>query len=1579
MKKTVLKIIKIIGYILLTIFALLILAILLLRLPSVQNKVKNYALDFLHEKIDTEVSLEKLYVSFPSGVAIENIYLEDQNADTLLYADKIDVGINLPDLLNNKLTLSSIDMKKLRANVHRNEEGVFNFDYIIEAFASPDTTTTEQEPWEISVGDIDLEDIGVTFQDEYEKNDISAFFQDLEVAVDDFDLENQEFDIDDLFFAHATINVNLFMPEEEITEEEVAEEVSEPVEEKKKAPLTVILDDLELEDVKVQYNNTAIPQKGEGIDFNHLDFQEITLSMKDFKMQDGTFEGEINKARVIEQNHLTIRELETQFKYAKNEAYLKDLLLKTDRSVVRDEVILSYDNMSQLSEDIAKVEIVANIDESKISFADLLDFMPSLRKNPPFTEYPNATLHFDTEIDGNIGDLNIQHLTAHGVGDLQLSANGIVKNATDTDNLYFDLNIENISGSSTTIKKLSPPQTIPDNISLPSKIKLSGTAKGSTKEVEADLALKTSEGDASVLADVNIMQENKEEYDIKLHLNEFNVGKVIQNEELGNISANISAKGKSFDFKNADADLTGTVDSLTYKGYRYENMNLKGKLVQGKYDVQLESKDENANMTLYAEGRITEDKPTLNLKGGIKKLDLQKLNFNEKPLILAGDLKGDFSNINPDDLNGNFSLTNFALSDAKDVYPLQDIHLNAVATDDSNTISLTSQIAEVELSGDYKLTEIFTALTHTLNSYYQFQEATAQDTLTPHQHMDFDIRILYDDLVEKFVPNLKGFETMELQGSYDVDSQLIKVDGEIPNITYGNNHIENGKIAINTDNDALTYELLVEMLYSESFQLHEFSTSGQVASNTIDFKISTEKPKGTTELLLAGDVKAEDDGHYISLDADGVKLNTEKWNISEKNFIKLEDNGTVTAENFKLTNGDSALSLETSKSETEKHLKIDFVNFDVATLTKMIQKDKLLASGTTNGSVTFEDLQQETKLKSDLEITDLHIYEQLVGTIDAEITTESANVFDINVALSDNDNDVKITGDYNTSSSSFDLLVDMRKLQMQSLEGVSMGQIKETEGYLSGKLDVEGSATEPKITGQVKFNDVGLKVVQSGSNFRNINEEVRFTQQGIVFNDFKLNDESGDYLLINGKILTDDYRDYAFDLRLEADDFKVVDSEEDNDQMMYGVLAIDTRLNIGGDLNMPKVDGTIDITDVTDFTFVLPQDSPTLEEREGIVRFVDKDLPLKETLKPDSLTSETNLKGMDVKVEISITEDAKISLIIDKATGDFVKLQGDAELSGGIDPSGKTTLVGVYEVSDGAYELNLGMLNRKFDIKEGSTIIWNGEPLSAEMDITANYRIEAAPIDLLQHQLSGLPPSTYNTYKQRIPFNTLLMMKGDLMKPDIQFDINVDEEEASVSSSVLDNTKTKLQQIRQNESELNKQVFALLLLNRFIGENPFSSESETSAGTMARQSVSRILSQQLNNLASDLITGVDVDFDFNSYDDYTQGHKNTRTDLNLGVSKRLLNDRLKITVGSKFGIEGEARKNEELTNIAGDLTIDYMLSKNGRYLLRAFRKNDYEVVLQGQIIETGLGFIITLDFDEFRDIFHKSKEKKEED
>jgi hypothetical protein len=177
---------------------------------------------------------------------------------------------------------------------------------------------------------------------------------------------------------------------------------------------------------------------------------------------------------------------------------------------------------------------------------------------------------------------------------------------------------------------------------------------------------------------------------------------------------------------------------------------------------------------------------------------------------------------------------------------------------------------------------------------------------------------------------------------------------------------------------------------------------------------------------------------------------------------------------------------------------------------------------------------------------------------------------------------------------------------------------------------------------------------------------------------------------------------------------------------------------------------------------------------------------------------------------------------------------------------------------------------------------------------------------------------------------------------------------------------------------MNKQVFAILLLNRFIGENPFQSSGEGfNAGSFARQSVSRLMTEQLNQLAAGLIEGVDLNFDVASSDDYSTGERRARTDLNVGVTKRLLNDRLQVTVGSNFELEGPQQSNQRSNNIAGNAEVKYQLSKSGRYMLRFYRRNEYQGMVDGYIIESGLGFSMTVDYNRIREILAAKKVRRE--
>jgi hypothetical protein len=375
------------------------------------------------------------------------------------------------------------------------------------------------------------------------------------------------------------------------------------------------------------------------------------------------------------------------------------------------------------------------------------------------------------------------------------------------------------------------------------------------------------------------------------------------------------------------------------------------------------------------------------------------------------------------------------------------------------------------------------------------------------------------------------------------------------------------------------------------------------------------------------------------------------------------------------------------------------------------------------------------------------------------------------------------------------------------------------------------------------------------------------------------------------------------------------------------------------------------------------------------VEFVDMDDPeIMSAFKdlPDSL-NKSEMRGLDVAMNIEVDSMAVFNLIIDEGNGDYVKVQGEAQLSAGVDPSGKMSLTGNYELVKGAYEMSYNFIKRRFEIQRGSTITWTGEPTTADLNVNAIYIANTAPLDLVDNQLGDATLAERNRYKQRLPFQVLLSLKGELLKPEVSFDINLPtDQNYLVSRDVITVVDNRLQQLKAEQNELNKQVFSLLLLNRFTSENPFVSKAGGGGvETFVRQSVSRILTDQLNDLAGNLIQGVDLNFDLVSSEDYTSGELKNRTDLNVGLSKRLLSDRLKVTIGSNFELEGSTQSNRSANTIAGNIAIDYQLSKDGRYLLRAYRKNVTDAVIEGYVIETGLGFIISMDYNKFRELFAK--------
>ena len=1649
------KTLRVLLWCVVSIGLLLVLIAILIQVPSVQNFAKDKAVTYLQSKIQTNVSVNRLSVKFPKEIVLEGFYFEDQNKDTLLGGKRLEADIDLFKLLDSELKINSISLQNANANISRNKNGKYNFDYIIKAFESKKPSNPNSKPFKISVENVKLQNVNFNFKDDFSRNDIRVKLAQFETKFKKFDLDKMNFDVPNIDLKGLKLVLN-----QDIVEKiaEVSIKTLDTI--SKRKDFSLKLNKIRLSKIDISYDNkdsrlgsgiylgtlelsvneinlnkqlldfetfelknlkgnlrlgakdkqlitpnldtTAIAQTGwkvklnavdlqniafkyddmqskpipKGIDYSHIDLNKFNLQAEKLYYRNDTTTGTIKSLIGIEKSGLQIQSLKTSFFYGPRKIHLNNLYIKTPQTLLQNSIKIGFPSIASLKKNPENLGLNLNLIQSKVGFKDILLFVPYLEKINPFKNNSNAIVYLNARLNGKLKDLNLPLFEMSGIGNTKISASGRIIGWPDAQKAYYDLNIKKLSTTSKDVLSFAPTGSIPNTIQLPSQFTVQGKFKGSMQNFQTNLALNSSFGNAKIDGLFDQRIKNQERYDANVTLLDFDLGRLIKNDSLGKVTLAAKIKGKGLDPKTANAALNGIVKKAVYNKYTYNNLAVKGNIKNGLFDLKSGMNDPNLTFKLDAKGNAKDKYPSVQLKLNVDIADLQKLNLHAGPLKLRGNVDADITNSNPDFLNGEIALSNFQILQEGEVAVLDSIKIVAFADNQSNNIKINSAFLKAEVDGKYKLTTLTSAIKKSLSKYIDLGNSKtkiAQDE----QRLNFKLFVDNDPILFKIFPKLTGFEPISISGKYNNVTDSLQVKGTIPRIVYNNNTIADGKINIENKGNTLEYQVSVATIESGEIKFPRTSISGKVEKNVLTYALETKDSKDKQQYFIAGELLHNDSKNILKIDATNFVLNYDKWNINVENAIEFGDK-KLYVNKFYLDNSGNELKIQSLGNQNNAPLQIDFVNFKIETILNVIKKDKLLMTGLINGSALVDNVMTNPTFTSDIKIDDFAFKGETVGNIVLKVDNKTNNLLAANATLSGEGNDVNLIGTYQINDGTFDLNLDMNTLNVKSIQGFSMGNISDGTGFLSGNFKITGTTNAPKINGELNCNNAGFRITKINSYFKTTGEKIRFQNEVIAFDNFTLYDENENEMTVNGTIHSADFRNYDFGLTLVASGFRAIHSTAKDNDLFYGDLFLDTNLKINGTLENPIIGGNVRIIEGTKFSVVLPQSDPSIADREGIVEFVDEDnLYLKQTASLEKKLNQSVLVGMDVSVAISIEKEAELTLVIDEGNGDYLSLVGEADLTGGIDPSGKTTLTGKYEFSQGAYEMNFNMIRRKFDIQKGSNIVWNGEPTMANLNITAIYTVETAPINLLGNQLGAVSQTAKNTYKQKIPFQTILKMNGELLKPEIKFDIILPDGNYGVSSDIVTASQAKLEQLRQDPAELNKQVFALLLLNRFIGENPFASESGgISAESLARQSVSKILSQQLNDLAGDLISGIQLEFDLESTEDYTSGTMQNRTDLNVGISKKLFDDRIKITVGSSFGVEGQERANEDVTNIAGDVALDYQLTKDGRYMVRAYRKNEYQVAIAGQVVETGLAFVVTMSYNKFRELFLQSRQDK---
>jgi translocation and assembly module TamB len=1610
------RLLRIVGRTLLTIFVVLLILFFLIQTPFVQNFVRGKAENYLSRKLKTRVRIGGLEVGLFQSVLLKNVYIEDRHQDTLLSAGLIDVRVRMLALLHHHLDIGLVHLEDLTAKISRElPDTAFNFQFIVDAFAGapstkPDTMTGT--PMKIDLKVLQLDRIRFVYRDTITGSDVAVWIGRSVTHIGSIDLDRSQFDIPNFevenmqakvwqerplggsgpggaggkvgsgpasvspilnlghvrllksdvdyrdFVARLATSVHIGGLETNVRRIDLEKSIFQ-------------VKDVRMDSTDVRFDDNKQKPVKAGMDYAHLGVTGLAISTGDLAYSPDSISGVIRSAAFRERSGFRLETLKTGFLYSDHRAQLNDLLLVTPGTVLRRAMTLRYDSVAGMIKDAAKTQVDLDLAGSRVKVGDILIFAPYLKNQPAFSR-PNEVWQINARAKGTLDALTIQTFQFNGMRDIRVDVAGRVLHPFETNRLWADLKVNRISGSRAALTELLPRGTLPSSIRVPEWFDLRGQFAGGIDNVRTDLKLVTSSGTIAVRGWARQFRNTSmAAYDLDLRTTALQLGQILKDSlQWGAVTAEWKVKGQGLDQRSANAEFNGSVSSAMILGYNYTGLTLGGSIANQVLQFRSGIDDAAVHFDLQATADLANKFPAVQLDWNIDTIDLRALHLVTDTLAFQGHIVANFSNTNPDSLQGRLSLGGIGLVEGAQGLRTDSIVLVAANTAGVEDIRLHSEMADLDLNGHYRLAEVPTALEHAINQYYRLNGL--KDTAFTAQDWTLRMQLRPSPLVLQFVPSLRGTDTAGGVITFNSDRDDLHLRLRSPRLVIGNQFLHDVDVSAGTADSSLRYAISLADGHGGGLLLYKTAIYGAVANNHLTTSLLLKDKDNKDRYRLAGSVDPGGGGVKLSLDPDSLLLNYDKWAVSRDNLIQYDSTG-VFAHDFTISNKGDSLSLNSQAESGAAPLEVRFGNFRLSTIGRLANQDSVIADGLLNGNAEVKNVLTNPLFTSNLKIQNLSVKNDTLGDLTLKVNNEKADAFSADIGLQGKNNDIAVSGDYYPDSSKMDLKLDLRRVNLAAFTGAAAGIVDKMKGALIGQLTIHGTFDKPVVRGNLYFDSAVITPTISGEALDVSKDRIAFDEDGFNFDEFTLRDSAGNKLIIDGNVFTTDYHSFGFDISLNAQNFRMVNAPENSSRQFYGQLNLDAAINLEGKLDAPKVDGTIRLNKHTNFYYVLPGDDPEVGDRVGVVRFVDHRTG--DTLVDKKALAirakKTEIKGLDVSLNLLTDTSAMLNVVIDPRSGDALNVRGQSNLVFQLEKSGKMDLTGSYEVNGGYYSLSFEVLKRKFSIDPGSVITWTGDPTTATVNLTASYTQLTPPINLVSNVISDLPQTEQNKFQQKLPFLVTLKLEGDLLKPAITFDISL----PTTILTLWPDVDQRLTELRTQQSEMNEQVFALLILGTFVGQDPLASAAGggSSPGNIAFSSASQILTNQMDQIAASLIKQVDIHFDLNNQQDYSTGTEIDYTELDVNVSKQFMEERLRVNVGSSFDVVGTGAPQQAPSNIAGNVDAAYKLSKDGRYLLRAYRQNQYQAVVLGQVIETGVGFVFTFNYDKFKEIWHRAK------
>lgn len=1364
-------------------------------------------------------------------------------------------------------------------------------------------------------------------------------------------------------------------------------------------PIDLYLNSIQVSDVNFNYDDFRKGYSSFGMDYDHISLKHVHLTANNFSSINGAFSADIKNLSADERCGFQLKKFSAHMNISEEGLKLTDLSIVSPLSEIKaSKFCLLLNEMEDFQSFEDSVEFDARLLTSKVSLKDVSYFANALEGMDQMVEISGV-------VTNKVKNLKITDLHLKTGKKTVIRGTINLPDFREFEKAFFSEKIDYAYVSLRDLKSIRMPKSAENAyLSFDQYLERLGNFQATDLRLDGFYSQFVVSADyfrtdlGNLRLDNGIMFiENKKngsylfersgagEYDVKVE--KFQLGKFLNDGNFGTVDGIFSLSGEAFSLADIHFNvIEGDLNRFDYMDYAYEDILIsKGQFIDNKFIAKIEVNDDNLN--LVYDGFIDfNGNQHMSFSIDLTKAMLEHLGITrEDSTSLVSNFSVDIFGKNTNTMSGSITMNGMLYKEGSREIRIPSLTVSVSRGKLEDEFIINSELADVNLKGKIDFSTLLTDFMDQFQKVFPSIVETKMKKKTRRgkpSFFDYEITTHdLDDFLAIFAPELKIKPHTTLSGHYDGRDSEFNMTLISDEIDYQEMRFEGISLYQNLSSQEIAADYKVKNFsYSDSVELQDVQFKTRGTQGLLNSELSW-NPGTTNESLIVWETNIIDNKHLnFTLRPSYFSINEQRWEIENQSDLTITENEIHIAK-FKIERKEQYISIDgcISRNDADK-LNFNISDIDLTELGTLIGSSVKM-EGKVNGWGYISNPYTNLTYIGDAAIQGLFINNEEVGDIfmQSQWNKASESVGLMGDLLYRGNQTFKFDGSYflkrETENLDFNLVFDQTDLQFTNAF-MDPDVVNNIHGLLNGSLKVTGSPDKPIIEGDVDLVGGNAKMELLGVNF-GFDGKISADEYGFYIDNMPVSDEEGNTGSLIGSVYHDNFADWNFDLQFDLendmmlsktpfgsfmpfntmDKFLVLNTQYKEGDYYYGKAYVTGTANIFGYAD--NIEITVDLQSKKGTYINFPMyGAAELEEEESFISFKQKGNNAAAAPPPIDFT------GVDLDLNFRVTPDAKLTITFNEMTGDEITATGSGDMSIKLDNLGELTMDGTYMVKDGVYNFAMGVVKQPFNIEEGGTIAWTGDPYNATLDIKTYCEVNADISQISPNELQTTSQNGQNNRSDKII--CYLGLAESLLKPTISFDIKAPRADET--------EKALLARVTGEPDELNKQFFSLMVLKRFQPLKGLEGTGMSSVSELAQNQINAMLSQ----VSKDYKMNVNLD----------ANEETGEKAYEFGVSKGFLDDRLILT--GNFGVETQTQdesKKSTASGLMGDVSLEYLLNESGTFRINVFNESNDNTVIQEKTIQftQGAGIHYQEDFDNFNnfklaqsflDIFRSKENKK---